>query len=332
MKSMRIIIPLIVIALVVLPLLFQRDTVERSDSLRQLVIISPTTNRSVTSSPVASRMARGNLWPRCACRLVDAGWYKRNQAHAQGSVGSCPDRGQGRRRRRGPHVRWGVLRVRATRAARRGDGRRPDTQCNRAWSRRIQRRAISESVYGDQVSLAGTPLFSPEGYWYGAALSGFGIVFNRDLLAELDVPDPIVWADLADPRLHRYVSIVNPLQSGSVTTAFEAILQRLGWTLGWQIMRRAAANARTFAASAPITPLEVSSGTLRKACASISMVATRRRQCARATSPAAPVLQGNLIESATSIRRTRPSSTPTRSGCCGGRPTRNSPGVSSSSS
>jgi hypothetical protein len=45
-----------------------------------------------------------------------------------------------------------------------------------------------------------------------------------------------------------------------VTTALEAILQRLGWEKGWQIIRRMSANARSVASSAPKVPLDVSAG------------------------------------------------------------------------
>lgn len=115
-------------------------------------------------------------------------------------------------------------------------------------------KTYGENLVGDQ------PIYDPEGYWFGAALSGFGIVYNRDLLARLGVPEPREWADLADARLAGAVTLVNPAQSGSVTTALEAILQRLGWDQGWKIIRRMAANARSVASSAPKVPLDVSAG------------------------------------------------------------------------
>ncbi len=103
-------------------------------------------------------------------------------------------------------------------------------------------------------------LYDPEGYWFGAALSGFGIVYNRDNLRALGLPEPTRWEDLADARLAGAVTLVNPSQSGSVTTALEAIIQRLGWKKGWQIIQRMSANARSVASSAPKVPLDVSSG------------------------------------------------------------------------
>ena len=74
------------------------------------------------------------------------------------------------------------------------------------------------------------------------------------------MPEPRRWEDLADARLAGAVTLVNPAQSGSVTTALEAILQRLGWEKGWRIIRRMSANARSVASSAPKVPLDVSAG------------------------------------------------------------------------
>ena len=116
-----------------------------------------------------------------------------------------------------------------------------------------------DSVYGPN-EIGGGRLYDPERYWFGAALSAFGIVYNRDVLRELNLEDPTTWVDLAQPELLSWVALVNPAQSGSVTTAFEAILQREGWLRGWQILRRAAANARSIAASSLKVPTEVSQG------------------------------------------------------------------------
>jgi iron(III) transport system substrate-binding protein len=114
-------------------------------------------------------------------------------------------------------------------------------------------------VYG-QTSLAGVHLWDPEQYWYGTALSAFGLVYNREVLEKLGVPEPESWDAVADPRLRSWVALVNPNQSGSITTAFETILERRGWTPGWQVLRRAAANARDISASSLKAPTDVSQG------------------------------------------------------------------------
>ncbi|MDZ4829373.1 MAG: extracellular solute-binding protein [Phycisphaerae bacterium] len=113
---------------------------------------------------------------------------------------------------------------------------------------------------GAPPTIGDVPLYDAKRMWFGTALSGFGIVYNPSILERLGVPAPQHWADLCDPRLRGWVVLVNPSQSGSVTTAFEAIMQRRGWQVGWQILRRMAANARSFAASAPRAPTDVSLG------------------------------------------------------------------------
>lgn len=118
---------------------------------------------------------------------------------------------------------------------------------------------IFQTLYG-RTEVAGTPLWDPDQYWLGTALSAFGIIYNNDLLKSLDVPQPTAWSDLADPRLQQEVALVNPAQSGSVTTAFETILKRRGWEPGWRILRRAAANARYFSASSLRAPTDVAQG------------------------------------------------------------------------
>ena len=116
--------------------------------------------------------------------------------------------------------------------------------------------ALLQAAYGDGM-IADVPLFDPEGHWYGTALSGFGIVYNRDVLGRLGVDEPTSWTDLGDPRFDGWVALVNPGQSGSITTAFQAIIERRGWETGWRILRRAAANARYFSASSLRPPADV---------------------------------------------------------------------------
>ncbi len=116
-----------------------------------------------------------------------------------------------------------------------------------------------EQVYGENA-IGGDRLYDPEGYWFGTALSAFGIVYNRDMLLRLGLNEPAQWEDLANARYHGAITMVNPAQSASITTALEAILERVGWERGWQIIRRMSANARGVASSAPKVSLDVASG------------------------------------------------------------------------
>jgi spermidine/putrescine-binding protein len=119
--------------------------------------------------------------------------------------------------------------------------------------------AFVKEVYPDQ-KLAGRPLYDPEGHWWGVVLTSFGIVYNRDALAMLDLPDPRTWHDMADPKLAGWVALVDPSHSGSIRVTYEAIVQRYGWDDGWGALRRAAANARYFASSSSQVPIDVAEG------------------------------------------------------------------------
>lgn len=103
-------------------------------------------------------------------------------------------------------------------------------------------------------------LYDPDQYWIGTALSSFGIVYNRDLLTELSIPEPDSFEDLTDPRYFGLIALADPRQSGSITTTFDSILNNKGWDQGWKILREIAANTRYFTNSAPKPPIDISAG------------------------------------------------------------------------
>jgi iron(III) transport system substrate-binding protein len=104
------------------------------------------------------------------------------------------------------------------------------------------------------------PLYDPDRYWLGTALSSFGIVYNRDVLGRLGLPEPRGFEDLADPRYAGWLSMADPRQSASVTTTFDSILNRYGWAEGWRILRSMGANARSWTNSSTKPPIDVSQG------------------------------------------------------------------------
>jgi ABC-type Fe3+ transport system substrate-binding protein len=103
-------------------------------------------------------------------------------------------------------------------------------------------------------------LYDPEQYWIGTALSSFGIVYNRDVLKKLGLPEPRRFEDLTDPRYQGWVALADPRQSGSITTTFEAILNGYGWDRGWKILRDMCANTRYFTNSSTKPPIDISAG------------------------------------------------------------------------
>ncbi|MBX3358841.1 MAG: extracellular solute-binding protein [Phycisphaeraceae bacterium] len=113
---------------------------------------------------------------------------------------------------------------------------------------------FGENAVGTQT------LYDPEQYWLGTALSGFGIVYNRDVLREIGVAEPETFADLTDPRYAGLIALADPRLSGSVTTTYESILNNGGWEKGWRTLRELSANARYFASSSTKPPMDVAAG------------------------------------------------------------------------
>ena len=72
-----------------------------------------------------------------------------------------------------------------------------------------------EALAGIPEFLGGARIYSVEEGWYGAALSGFGILFNQALLKAKGLSAPTSWADLAEPRAWGWVAMVDPRNSGS---------------------------------------------------------------------------------------------------------------------
>ena len=94
--------------------------------------------------------------------------------------------------------------------------------------------------------ILGVPLHDVGHYWHGAALSSFGIVYNRQVLKERGVDPPTTWEDMTNPKLMGAVGMADPSQSGSARAIYEVILQAYGWEKGMRIITLMSANAREF--------------------------------------------------------------------------------------
>jgi iron(III) transport system substrate-binding protein len=126
--------------------------------------------------------------------------------------------------------------------------------------------------------LSGERFFDDEGRWYGAVLSSYGIIYNRHSLSRLGIEkEPRQWTDLADPRYFGEIAVCDPTKSGSMTQAFEMILQqqmqlavaensdreaalREGWLRGMRLIQKIAANARYFTDSSQKPNIDVGMG------------------------------------------------------------------------
>ncbi len=145
---------------------------------------------------------------------------------------------------------------------------------------------------------------SGERWWsdtfFGNAVSSFGICSNLDRLADLGLPPPTRWSDLADPGYAGALGVADPTKSGSVAKAFEMLIHeqvreavraagfgdaevesleaaigrggieaapeayhqaiRDGWLQGVRLVQRLGANARYFTDSAGKVPIDVAQG------------------------------------------------------------------------
>ena len=102
--------------------------------------------------------------------------------------------------------------------------------------------------------------YDPQQYWIGNALSGFGIVYNKQILGELGVPSIESFEDLCRPELRGWVALADPRQSGSLLTSLDAILSYYGWEKGWRVLREMGANTRYFTNASTKPPVDVGQG------------------------------------------------------------------------
>ena len=109
-------------------------------------------------------------------------------------------------------------------------------------------------------ALFGVPLYETNGLWYGAALSGFGVLYNNVINRKFSLPTPTSWDDLTRPELRGWVGSADPRKSGSVHMMYEIILQAYGWEKGMEIISAMSGNIRTFSQSAGSVPKDIAMG------------------------------------------------------------------------
>lgn len=110
------------------------------------------------------------------------------------------------------------------------------------------------------AEIAGVPLYAPNGEWYVAALSIFGIIANAPAVERLHLKAPEAWADLARPEYFDLVGLADPRKSGSMHAMYEVILQGYGWAKGWELLAKIAGNARAISGNASQVGKDVSTG------------------------------------------------------------------------
>jgi len=111
-------------------------------------------------------------------------------------------------------------------------------------------------------NISGIPMYDAQYRWYGAALSGFGIVYNKAVIQAEGLPTPNTWEDLTLPTDKGWVGSADPRQSGSTHMAYEIMMQGYGWDNGWRVATLLGANCKNFPLSSGDIPTAVGAGDL----------------------------------------------------------------------
>ena len=85
----------------------------------------------------------------------------------------------------------------------------------------------------------------PKGFYFGQALAGYGIMWNRRYLDARKIRPPQTWRDLGEPEYAGHIIMSSPSRSSTTHLIVESILQGTGWNEGWALILKIAGNCAT---------------------------------------------------------------------------------------
>lgn len=77
------------------------------------------------------------------------------------------------------------------------------------------------------------------------AISGSGVLSNKEYLSQHQLPIPQNWQDLTLPDYYGMLSISTPSRSDTTHIMIESLLQEFGWQKGWQMIMEIGGNIGT---------------------------------------------------------------------------------------
>lgn len=116
------------------------------------------------------------------------------------------------------------------------------------------------SVTGLPEKVGSYPVNDPDGFYFGFAASGYGIMSNDRYLEANDIPKPSEWGDLTKPQYYDHVAIAAPSRSGTTHLTIETILQGEGWDKGWGTLKGIGGNLQQVTERSFGVPDAVNSG------------------------------------------------------------------------
>jgi phosphoglycerate transport regulatory protein PgtC len=86
------------------------------------------------------------------------------------------------------------------------------------------------------------PVHDADGTYFGFAISGYGLMWNKNYLSANKLAAPREWTDLASAKYYGHLVISAPSRSGTTHLTIETILQAYGWEKGWNLLLNAGGN------------------------------------------------------------------------------------------
>src|SRR3990167_5461853 len=104
------------------------------------------------------------------------------------------------------------------------------------------------------------PIHDPDGAYFGFAVSGYGLMWNKNYMQAHKLPSPKEWVDLTNSRYYGHVVISAPSRSGTTHLTVEVILQAYGWDKGWALLLNSGGNMGAITERSFGVPEAVNSG------------------------------------------------------------------------
>jgi ABC-type Fe3+ transport system substrate-binding protein len=120
--------------------------------------------------------------------------------------------------------------------------------------------AYKPNAKGIPDKIGSYPINDPQGYYFGFAASGYGIMWNERYMKAKNLPAPKEWSDLAKAVYYDHTAISAPSRSGTTHLTIETILQGEGWAKGWATTKAMAGNHQTVTDRSFGVPEGVNSG------------------------------------------------------------------------
>jgi iron(III) transport system substrate-binding protein len=111
------------------------------------------------------------------------------------------------------------------------------------------------------AKFSGMPMYDQDHLWCGTVLSGFGFLYNKDLLTRFRLPTPQTWDDLGKQQYFDLIVLADPTQSGTAAAAYETVVQSApDWPAGWAKLLALLSNTKKFVAGSGVAADAPASG------------------------------------------------------------------------